>query len=186
MEAIAAPPAPRADVFLSHAGSEKRHIVNAIHRELSQRGIDAFVDYGMELGTDATQAMLEAASKGARVGVLVLSREFFRREWPVREARIMLGRYRRTPRNMELVLLFYDVEPWAQLDTDGLQEGAQALFGQLCEITGHVQKPVDFLMDTAATIAAAVEGLLPPGSKRASCPCAQGVLGCDALRRTHR
>ena len=163
----AAPGAPEpANVFLSHAGSEKRLVVNVIHHELERRGISTFVDYTMKIGTDATQAMLSAASTTARVGVLVLSLEFFKREWPVREARILQERYRRTPRDAELVLLFYDVQPWVTLPVEGLQEGAQALFEQLCEIAGHERRPMDFLVDTATTIAKAVERLLTADRKR--------------------
>jgi hypothetical protein len=163
-----------ADVFLSHAGTEKQHVVNVLHHRLTERGISTFVDYAMPIGTDATQAMLSAAATTARVGVLVLSRAFFRREWPVREARIMHERYMRSPRSMELVILFNDVKPWATLHDDGLQGDAQALFNQLCAITGHERQPKELLMTTVDTIADAVERLLPQGRKRTS-PRARGA-----------
>ena len=60
----AAPGAPEpANVFLSHAGSEKRLVVNVIHHELERRGISTFVDYTMEMSLLSLQATFIGSSR---------------------------------------------------------------------------------------------------------------------------
>ena len=74
------------DVFISHAGQDKR-FGRGLHRRVEQVGLRCFLDdMSLRVGCDAAVAM-QAAAQSTQVAVLLLSEEFFTKEWPQRELR---------------------------------------------------------------------------------------------------
>ena len=85
------PSGPVYDVFVSHAGTEKRGVVSFLVGALRHKGLRVFVDYEMTLGTHAPTAV-EDAARMSHVGLFVLSPDFLAREWPVKELGIFFER----------------------------------------------------------------------------------------------
>ena len=85
---------PLYDVFISHAGEDKKTIAEPLYEELSRRGIRTFFDKEeLKVGRKASEAMTHAM-KTARCGVFILSPEFTAKEWPMKELRCFLDRYK--------------------------------------------------------------------------------------------
>ena len=73
------------DVFIAHAGEDKEPFVRDLAHELSQRGVAVWFDETcLELG-DSLKRVIETGLKKSNYGVVVLSKHFFKKEWPQRE-----------------------------------------------------------------------------------------------------
>jgi len=128
------PPVVKYDVFLSHAGTEKREIVSHIYESLKSAGLRVFVDYdSLKLGNYATTEMVEAAWS-APVGLFVLSKDFLQREWPEKELRIFLERHKEDRSKAKLVPFFYKVAAWS--DDPTLTPEQRALLYKVSEFSG--------------------------------------------------
>jgi hypothetical protein len=78
------------DVFISHAGEDKTfaHQLGGAFRSI---GLRAFVDEAdLVAGDDADLRMLMAV-KAAPIGLAILSQHFFRKKWPVKELKLIVG-----------------------------------------------------------------------------------------------
>jgi len=74
----------RWDVFIAHA-SEDKPFVRDLARELMGRGVAVWYDEDcLELG-DSLKRVVEAGLRKSAYGVVVLSKHFFKKEWPQRE-----------------------------------------------------------------------------------------------------
>ena len=77
------------DVFLSHVGLETGDFVESIHELLHGMHLEVFWDKRSLLGSADTASDMDAAASKAPVGVVILSRSSFIRNWPVREMWLM-------------------------------------------------------------------------------------------------
>jgi len=130
------PSKPEYDVFVSHAGEQKRETVSHLVKELKDWGLSVFVDYDMTLGTPSTSAMIHAANH-ARVGLFVLSNDFFDadREWTHKELLIFLARHKENPQTTYIVPLFYNVGPFNK-GAENLPPLGKKLLNRVSEIAG--------------------------------------------------
>jgi hypothetical protein len=73
------------DVFISHASEDKDVIVRPLADELQRRGLKVWYDeFSLSLG-DSLRRSIDKGLTRSRFGVVVLSRNFFTKEWPQRE-----------------------------------------------------------------------------------------------------
>lgn len=69
------------DVFISHAWEDKEGFVRALAEKCREAGIDAWYDeYSLKWGDSLRQA-IDRGLSGAYFGVVVLSENFFKKEW---------------------------------------------------------------------------------------------------------
>ncbi|CAM9762095.1 unnamed protein product [Chrysoparadoxa australica] len=111
------------DVFLSHAGPEKRGIVHSLHTSLWDRGVLAFMDReNLEAGGDAVEYM-KAAAKKAKIGLVMLSPSFMSRKWCLLELEIFMSRLDKQEGTQPIILLplFYKLTPDECRDPDSLR-----------------------------------------------------------------
>jgi len=127
---------PEYDVFVSHAGPQKRETVSHLVKELKDWGLSVFVDYDMTPGTPATAAMIHAANH-ARVGLFVLSNDFFDadREWTHKELLTFMARHKEKPQTTHIVPLFYNVGPGSK-NTDKLPLFGKELLNRVSVVAG--------------------------------------------------
>ncbi len=72
------------DVFLSHA-SEDKSFVRRLARELMNSGLSVWYDdFALDVG-DSLRRSIDSGLRNSRYGIVVLSRNFFKKEWPQRE-----------------------------------------------------------------------------------------------------
>lgn len=75
----------RRDVFISHASEDKEAIAQPLADELIRRGLSVWFDqYELVFG-DSLREMIDSGLEGSRIGVVILSHDFFAKEWPQRE-----------------------------------------------------------------------------------------------------
>lgn len=98
------------DVFISHASKDKIAYVNALRSEIKKLGVNVFYDTDIiEWGDEWKNTILEATAQ-SEFAIVVISENFFGREWTERELNEFLHRQNDT--NQKIVLpLLYNVSP---------------------------------------------------------------------------
>ena len=90
------------DVFLSHANKDKLEFVNNLHTSLEKLGVEIFYDSkSLEWGDNWKQRILEGVEK-ATFAIIVISENFFNREWTEKELNEFLTR--QTSEGQKLIL----------------------------------------------------------------------------------
>lgn len=80
------------DVFLSHASADKPYIVEELYKSLSKLGVSIFYDKeSLKWGDNWKQRILDGTKK-AEFAIIVISENFFDREWTEKELSEFLNR----------------------------------------------------------------------------------------------
>lgn len=80
------------DVFISHASEDKLSVAAPLAYELRKRDLGVWYDdFALELG-DSLRRSIDTGLSRCRFGIVVLSRNFFAKEWPQRELDGLLTR----------------------------------------------------------------------------------------------
>lgn len=83
--AESAAPGQEHDLFISHASEDKMTVARPLAEELMRRGWKVWLDE-LELTVgDSLSTVIDDALARSRIGVVVLSRAFFAKQWPRRE-----------------------------------------------------------------------------------------------------
>ena len=140
------------DVFLSHAGPEKRRFVAWLSQALWAAGISNFLDQrALELGDDAPSVM-EREACTAEIVICVLSTEFFARKWPLQELHWAIAR--RAQQGAHVIPVFLEVPPdpagiipsmrsWLASKGWDPAKRCEADVTALCKITGLCPRAAD-------------------------------------------
>ena len=73
------------DVFISHSTEDKQELVRPLALALQEKGIAVWYDeFSLKLG-DSLRASIDYGLANSRFGVVVLSKNFFAKHWPVQE-----------------------------------------------------------------------------------------------------
>ena len=73
------------DAFICHASEDKDSFVRPLANELSRRGIDVWYDeFSLKVGDSLRRSIDRGLTKSC-YGIVVLSPDFFRKEWPQKE-----------------------------------------------------------------------------------------------------
>ncbi len=74
-------------VFISHAGPQKDRYALPLRRDLENRGVTAFVDDRDLPAGGSSGPHMEAACRGAKLVIFLITRDFLQREWCMLELR---------------------------------------------------------------------------------------------------
>lgn len=80
------------DVFISHASEDKEAVVFPLAEALKQRGFTVWVDAFELLLGDSLRRKIDQGLAESRYGVVVLSHDFFKKEWTQRELDALVAR----------------------------------------------------------------------------------------------
>ncbi len=122
-EALARP-APENDVFLSHASEDKEDIARPLKEALEARGLTVWFD---EIQIKVGQSIRQEIEKGithARFGVVILSPEFFAKQWTQAELDALFSKKMSSGENMILPI-------WHRVTKDQVQQQSPLLAGIL-------------------------------------------------------
>lgn len=73
------------DVFICHASEDKKTVARPLAQTLSQKGLKVWYDeFTLKLG-DSLRRSIDCGLAQSRYGVVILSPDFFAKEWPQRE-----------------------------------------------------------------------------------------------------
>lgn len=96
---------PEYDVFLSHANKDKEAFVDDLYNSLCKLGVKIFYDKEeLEWGDDWKQKIYNGTSK-SEFAIIVISENFFDREWTEKELKEFLNRQNRNGQKLILPIL---------------------------------------------------------------------------------
>jgi len=96
---------PEYDVFISHANIDKRDLIEELYQSLSKLGVSIFYDKeSLEWGDNWKERILNGTRK-AEFAIIVISDNFFGREWTERELAEFLNRQNRNGQKLILPIL---------------------------------------------------------------------------------
>lgn len=96
---------PKYDVFLSHANADKLDIVEELNNSLEKLGVEIFYDKkSLEWGDKWKDRILEG-TKNAEFAIIVISENFFDREWTEKELSEFLNRQNRNGQKLILPIV---------------------------------------------------------------------------------
>ncbi|MDO4341065.1 MAG: toll/interleukin-1 receptor domain-containing protein [Eubacteriales bacterium] len=96
---------PQYDVFLSHANADKQDFVDKLNESLEKLGIKIFYDKkSLEWGDKWKDCILDGTEK-AEFAIIVISENFFDREWTERELSEFLNRQDRNGQKLILPIV---------------------------------------------------------------------------------
>lgn len=90
--------------FISHAGEEKRFVHHLLTEIGGEGKVASFFDDDMALGTLAEDEMVSQAA-GAEQAIVVLSRAFVTKAWPMKELNIFLKN------DIDIIPVYYSITP---------------------------------------------------------------------------
>jgi len=80
------------DVFISHAGEDKNAIARPLANALTDAGISVWYDeFSLRLG-DSLRGSIDYGLANSRFGIVVLSKNFFAKNWPTQELNGLFSR----------------------------------------------------------------------------------------------
>ena len=96
---------PKYDVFISHANKDKEELVEDLYKSLDKLGIPIFYDKeSIEWGDNWKDKILNGVKK-AEFAIIVISENFFGREWTEIELKGLLSRQNRNGQKLILPIL---------------------------------------------------------------------------------
>ncbi len=96
---------PEYDVFISHANKDKEDLIEDLYQSLSKLGISIFYDKeSLEWGDNWKERILNGTKK-AEFAIIVISENFFDREWTERELSEFLNRQNRNGQKLILPIV---------------------------------------------------------------------------------
>lgn len=103
--AYQAKPLPEYDVFISHANKDKEDFVDKLNDSIAKLGIKIFYDKKeLEWGDNWKEKILKG-TKNAEFAIIVISNNFFGREWTEKELNEFLNRQNRNGQKLILPIL---------------------------------------------------------------------------------
>lgn len=96
---------PEYDVFISHANKDKEDLIEELYQSLQKLGISIFYDKeSLEWGDNWKERILNGTKK-AEFAIIVISENFFDREWTERELSEFLNRQNRNGQKLILPII---------------------------------------------------------------------------------
>ena len=84
------------DVFISHAWEDKEEVARPLAKALREEGLEVWYDeFALRIG-DSLRRSIDRGLASSRFGLIVLSPDFFRKEWPQAELDGLVSKQRAT------------------------------------------------------------------------------------------
>jgi hypothetical protein len=97
------------DVFISYASEDKEIVARPLAKELKDYGLRVWFDeMELEIGDSIIEKIQDGLSK-SRYGIVILSRNFFRRGWPQRELKVLMEKEIKTGKKV-ILPLWHDID----------------------------------------------------------------------------
>ena len=78
------------DVFICHASEDKKSFVKPLAEELRRQNIEVWYDeFSLKIG-DSLRRSIEIGLRESLLGIVVISKNFFNKEWPQKELDVLL------------------------------------------------------------------------------------------------
>ncbi len=94
------------DVFISHANKDKIRFVNDLYKSLSKLNINIFYDKDVFKWGDNWKSKIYEGLEKSEFAIIVISKNYFGREWTEKELKELLNRQNRTGQKIVLPILY--------------------------------------------------------------------------------
>jgi hypothetical protein len=95
------------DVFISHATEDKEAVAEPLSRALMKAGVSVWYDaFSLKVG-DSLMSSIDFGLRKSKFGIVVLSKAFFRKDWPQRELRALAQK--QSARQKVILPIWHDV-----------------------------------------------------------------------------
>lgn len=138
------------DVFISHASEDKDSFVRKLAASLRANHLDVWYDeYSLKIG-DSLRASIDRGLASSRFGIVVISPDFIRKSWPVRELDGLVAVATHTGRN-SILPIWHNIDkaavlqfspPLADVVAANSSMGIDLLVQQLLEIIRPNESPL--------------------------------------------
>lgn len=115
--------------FISHAGEEKRFVHHLLTEIGGEGKVAAFFDDDMALGTLSEDEMFSQAA-GAEQAIVVLSRAFVTKAWPMKELNIFLKN------GIDIIPVYHSITPDELWDIMGIYDRQVLQYDALTGVYG--------------------------------------------------
>jgi len=79
------------DVFISHASEDKKSVAVPLYNSLKNKGLKVWIDESqIDLG-DSFRSKIDEGIGNSKLGIIILSRNFFNKKWPTTELDAIIG-----------------------------------------------------------------------------------------------
>lgn len=128
------------DVFISHASEDKEKIARPLAEELRKRGLSVWYDeFTIKIGHSLRQT-IDQGLKGSKYGIVILSKNFFAKDWPQKELDGLTAR----ERNGKKIIL----PIWHNITKEEIAEYSPTLAGLYAAKTKDgIPKIIDMIME---------------------------------------
>jgi len=117
------------DVFISYASEDKNEIARPLAEALRSGGISVWYDeFALKIG-DSLRASIDFGLANSRFGVVILSKHFFEKHWPVQELNGLITRERKS----KTIIL----PVWHKVDSDEVQAFSPILADRIAAKSEH-------------------------------------------------
>jgi hypothetical protein len=144
----------RWDIFISHASEDKDAVVSPLSVMLTRRGLLVWIDNQELLLGDSLRRKIDEGLANSRYGAVVLSRSFFRKEWPQKELDALISRERGGARVVIPIwhqVTFADVAAYSPMLADRLAaDTSDGLERIASEIARVIQRDRSTVVDAEA------------------------------------
>ncbi len=131
------------DVFISHAREDKSAVAKPLAEALRRAGLQVWIDaQEITLGDSLTSKINEGLGR-SRYGIVILSPDFFAKEWPKRELAALLAiemkhgkRVLPVLHNLELDLLLREFPLMSDKICASTAAGIEAVASEVCRAIG--------------------------------------------------
>lgn len=133
------------DVFICHASEDKDEVARPLAELMEGRGFTAWYDeFSLRMG-DSLRRAIERGLSRCRFGIVVLSKDFFAKEWPQRELDALVEREVRTKRKIILPV-------WHRVDYSQVAKFSPLLADRKAvSTTEGLEKVVNAIIDAIGT-----------------------------------
>lgn len=144
------------DVFISHASEDKSAVARPLARALEAAGLSVWLDEAEITIGDSLRGSLDKGLAECRFGVVILSRDFFRKNWPQKE---LNGLAARESSGAKVIL-----PVWHGLAHDDVLGFSPMLADRVAVSTEHGVDAVAAAVVAAVSRSAASRGVSPEGA----------------------
>src|SRR5829696_2598286 len=79
------------DFFISYAREDRESAAIPLSNELNDRGFSVWLDHEVLVDGQKLEEQIEKGLTQCHVGIVILSPDFIRKDWPLRELDVLLG-----------------------------------------------------------------------------------------------
>lgn len=150
----------KTDFFISHASEDKDRLAKPLTQELQKRGFKVWYDeFSLKIGETIIKS-IEEGIKNSYYGIVILSKDFFKKRWPLEELNALSSKEFLVKENI-IIPIWHEVSDKEVFNFSPFLAGRYSLKSDLSIklIADSIQEIASFRITTAVMMRAKIEEL---------------------------